>query len=157
MKPIFLSSSLRVRWSLWLAMLAVLLQVFAAMVNHRHTIAQLEGALLGQWLVCTPAGLVSLNPSERETAQLSAHDNAAFGNASAPSDHEFPPSANTGAGYCPFCAVAQIAVPLLAFGLLKFALLPDQGFTRTAAFASLFPRSPEQRHAPPQAPPVFFR
>lgn len=157
MKPIFLSSWLRVRWSLWLVMLAVLLQVFAATVNHRHAIAQLEGALLGQWLVCTPAGLVRLNPTEPEIAQVSRHDNTAFGSIPVPSGDVPSPSANTGAGYCPFCAVAQVAVPLLAFGLLKFALPPEQGFTRTSAFASLLPRSPEQRHAPPQAPPVFFR
>lgn len=140
------------RLPVWLALCAVLLQLFAAGVSQHHAAAQLDAARAGEWLVCTPAGLVRLTAAEVEAALgavQSAHPDSSSNDADTG-------NAAHNTGFCPFCSVAQAVVfPLLALGLLKFALPAAPFFPSLAATRNPCPPHPDQRHAPPHAPPVF--
>lgn len=141
------------RLPVWLALCAVLLQLLAAGVSQRHAAAQLDAARAGEWLVCTPAGLIRLTAAEVEavigTVQSAHPDSGSKGTST--------DDAVGNIGFCPFCSMAQAVVfPLLALGLLKFALPAAPFFPSRAAIRNPCPPHPDQRHAPPHAPPPAF-
>ncbi len=115
-----------VKLTAWVGLLAMCLQLWASGLSHQHMLEkQLRTVLYGA--ICSSHG----------------------GSSSAP---DSPLSSHTSQSHCAICALSG-AMPLASSHDLAYLRLPQARQSRSFQQAQAEPHSPDQRHAPPRAPP----
>lgn len=115
-----------VRLTAWVGLVVMCLQLWASGLSHQHVLEkQVRAALFGA-ICSSDSGASSQTGSPQSSHSLQTH--------------------------CAICALGG-TVPLASSQDLAYLRLPQARQSRSFQQAQAEPHSPDQRHAPPRAPP----